>query len=451
MTLRIYLEMKAVPLTSGTAGHMYLVLRDDGAANLVGDPVHDQVIRGTAPGEVVGQLTTTLGLLAASKDQYAPAETQLSRHSVDITDAIGGVSKWSELQGYAADISGSFSYELPGGPHLANSNAVIFTILARAGLDIRDLDVNGVKNGGGTKYVDSFFSFGAPGGSSASATLLANSVDTSAANLTHDVTILGRDNVADTFRDSALNETIYGQQSTNGDSIVDTVNFSDFSSVDLTISKIDFGIKLSSQGTGTDKLIGIEQINLTHGADHLRVSTTLLDLPKTIIDVGTQPSEQRDVLDFSALTGVTIKQSGDAIFMSNGFLADTFSNGGVQFKNFEEVILTSGNDTVDIGTGVTRLYTGAGNDTVSVSGSGVTVNFGDGNDTLKSSGKGDIVKAGKGVDTIELSHNGQILIENANTSDHLTYYGNTLHGGVRWGGSESVYAYGIHGERYGRN
>jgi hypothetical protein len=44
-----------------------------------------------------------------------------------------------------------------------------------------------------------------------------------------------------------------------------------------------------------------------------------------------------------------------------------------------------------------------------------------------------------------------LLFENASTADRITYYASTLTGGVHWGGSESVYAYGIHGERYGRN
>jgi len=44
-----------------------------------------------------------------------------------------------------------------------------------------------------------------------------------------------------------------------------------------------------------------------------------------------------------------------------------------------------------------------------------------------------------------------LLFQNASTADHITYYDSTLTGGVHWGGSESVYAYGIHGERYGRN
>jgi hypothetical protein len=82
---------------------------------------------------------------------------------------------------------------------------------------------------------------------------------------------------------------------------------------------------------------------------------------------------------------------------------------------------------------------------------GLRINLGTGNNTVKATGPGTVVKSGGGANKIEASHNGQMLFENASTLDRITYYGSTLTGGVHWGGSESPYAYGIHGERYGRN
>jgi hypothetical protein len=78
------------------------------------------------------------------------------------------------------------------------------------------------------------------------------------------------------------------------------------------------------------------------------------------------------------------------------------------------------------------------------------IDLGGGNNTLTGAGGGTIV-TGSGNDTIEISHKGQLLFEGAKTTDHLTYYGNTLTGGVRWMNSESIWAYGTHGERYARN
>jgi hypothetical protein len=309
--------MKVVPPPGGDYGHMYLIKRDvslnpDGTYNNVYSP-DDRIIRG-ASGFGTAGMGAVEERLGGSLDNYSAGETPSSRHSVDITDLVGGAGKWSDMATYAFAIDHQYDYELPGGQHLANSNAVTFTVLARAGLDVRTLNTSGT-TGGGPKYVDSFFPLGAAGGDTTTATLLASSAVTSAENLDPemDVTILGRNTISDFFSDTARNETIFGDQNPFSTG-TDIVNFSQFESVDLKLQKINSGIntavQISSQNTGTDKLYSIEEIHLTNGADTVRVTSELKDMPKLVVDGGSQLTGQRDILDFSALTGgVTLKKS----------------------------------------------------------------------------------------------------------------------------------------------
>src|SRR5882724_5666290 len=201
---------------------------------------------------------------------------------------------------------------------------------------------------------------------------------------------------------------------------------------------------------GTDRLVSIEKIKLGAQADTVTVGKGASDLLKPLqqIDAGGNPDGTQDVFDARNFDGKL--QFKDGHLTGDGI--------DIKLDNFEKVELPSlGNNddiTKSIGNTIKELDTGNGDDTVRISAPGVTIDLGGGTNTLKSSGPGDIVKAGKGADTIEISHNKQLLIEDAGTDDHLTYDGNTLTGGVRWGGSESIYAYGKFGpwgERYGRN
>ncbi len=176
---RIFLEMKPA-IDGDLGGHMYLVKRrvdvEDGVvlSNDYQSGVNqDQVIRG-AFGSLLGAYEQPLG---QSLDQYGPDETPQTRHSVDITDLVGGISCWSDFEVWADAINNKYSYEPPYlYDHTANSNAVVLSLLANAGVDIRDLSVR--------EFV---LRFGAPGANSGTATLLAVGDITSAAALDHDV------------------------------------------------------------------------------------------------------------------------------------------------------------------------------------------------------------------------------------------------------------------------
>jgi hypothetical protein len=225
-----------------------------------------------------------------------------------------------------------------------------------------------------------------------------------------------------------------------------------------TTSNSSGGITVTGNGFSAN-VSSVETINLAGDNNTLFLKPT--DSPtNTTINLGATTPSSNDTLDFSqygnsVYLGSTksAEGSGQAIGLFGSANMTAFT--GLSFAGVTDLMLGAGNDTIDISGGadpyLKTINTGDGNDTVSVSGSGVTVNFGSGNDTLKSSGPGTIVKTGTGADKIEASHNGQLLVEDASTDDRITYYGNTLTGGVHWGGSESVYAYGIHGERYGRN
>lgn len=205
---RIFLEMKSA-VSGDLGGHMYLVKRsvtvdDDGTVLSNNyDLINDRVIRG-AFGYSLG---ASEGALGQSLDQYGQDETPQTRHSLDITALVGGIGRWSDFEAWANAITGKYYYEFPAEfDHLANSNAVVMTLLANAGVDIQNITMNG------STYVNSFFDLGAPGANSDTATLLAVGDVTSAQSLNHNVSVLGRDNLSDIFIDTAANEKFYGEQ-----------------------------------------------------------------------------------------------------------------------------------------------------------------------------------------------------------------------------------------------
>jgi hypothetical protein len=193
---------------------------------------------------------------------------------------------------------------------------------------------------------------------------------------------------------------------------------------------------------GTDQLVGIEKIVLSGHNDEV---TLLHSLPGGIqeIDGGGTDNGGRDILDLR-------KADKKLTFDVDHIVGST-----TKFKGFEVLKVDPGDDTVILKGSAAQSWQEvdfeSGNNTIDSSVAGLTINLGTGNNTVKATGPGTIVKSGGGANKVEASHNGQMLLENASTADRITYYGSTLTGGVHWGGSESPYAYGIHGDRYGRN
>jgi hypothetical protein len=192
---------------------------------------------------------------------------------------------------------------------------------------------------------------------------------------------------------------------------------------------------------GRDRLFSIEKIKLGAKNDIVTIGATFADLLKPLQEI--DGGGGRNTLD--------LRQIGKDITFEN----NKIKGYDTQFKGFQVLKADPGNDTVILKGSAAQSWQEvdftSGNNTIDSSVAGLTINLGTGNNTVKATGPGTIVKSGGGANKIEASHNGQLLLQNTSTADRITYYGSTLTGGVHWGASESAYAYGIHGERYGRN
>jgi Ca2+-binding RTX toxin-like protein len=441
---KIYLEMKPVYQGGVNTGyfHLYIVSRPDpgpGDTDSLAWRSSGLVLRGGTSNPLGGPITVQTGALAQSGDAYTSQADLSERRIFDITDAVGGDAGWNSMAATLAAIAAAgFRYELPVNrtddmDHVANSNATALTLLNSVGVDVRSLI-------GSDSNIP---------GAGVNATLLAIGSDPTAASagVQQPITFLGRDNVSDTFLGRAVGDRFFGEQNNNGNA-VDTVNY----------GGVDQALQMTLDGTaqrqsqvivqsknGSDQLVGIEKIILSQYNDTVVVSHTL---PQGIqeVDGGGTDSGGKDTLD---LRGADNKLTFDG---------DHVVGSSTIFKGFEILKVDPGNDTVILEDQDAQSFQevdfGDGNDTIESSVSNLKINLGDGQDIVKATGPGTVVKASTAaaaVGTIEISHDGQLLVENASTNDHLTYYGNTLTGGVRWGGSESIYAYGVYGERYGRN
>ncbi|WP_249157470.1 calcium-binding protein [Bradyrhizobium sp. KB893862 SZCCT0404] len=172
-------------------------------------------------------------------------------------------------------------------------------------------------------------------------------------------------------------------------------------------------VVLDDSTEGVDYLTSVEHINLTGPNNTLIVKQfDTRGIPVAVtVDLG---SAANDTADFSQYGGPVYLNSGSegslALYSDPNFGVRT----GLQVKGASTILLTNSSDKV------------------------------------KGTGPGTVVHTGGGQDQIEASHNGQLLIEDASTDDRITFYGMTLTGGVQWG-TESKYAVGSFGERYGRN
>lgn len=116
-------------------------------------------------------------------------------------------------------------------------------------------------------------------------------------------------------------------------------------------------LELSTSSTDIDRVKDVEVIELTDEQDRVHVGTGIETLTGTIlIDALGQASGQRDVLDFSGgSASVNLKQAGDGKLYTSSYsgllgdIVDWLSGPSkINYANFEEVILTSNDDTVKV-------------------------------------------------------------------------------------------------------
>jgi Ca2+-binding RTX toxin-like protein len=438
---KIYLELKPVVIGVQTGYyHLYIVKRevtDTTDFNDLAWRQSGQVLRGgTTDFTINGPLLIENMALSSSKDKYVTASDIANRTIWDITSQVGGVGAWSTMSDAANFVARdrytykALTFSSDPREHVENSNATALSILGSVGFDVRAVIGNNTAIPGA--------------GSNSTVLVTADTMDAAKFKARGAVTFLGRDDASDTFLGTASGNRYYGEQVTNGRG-VDTVDFSGvdgrvFMKLDGTASSASQELVVSANGT--DQLVGIEKIVLSGHNDEV---TLLHKLPGGIqeIDGGGTDNGGRDILD---LRGADNKLTFDV---------DHIVGSTTKFKGFEVLKADPGDDTIILKGSAAQSWQEvdfeSGNNTIDSSVAGLTINLGSGNNTVKATGPGTIVKSGGGANKIEASHNGQLLFQNASTADHITYYGSTLTGGVHWGGSESVYAYGIHGERYGRN
>jgi hypothetical protein len=300
---KIYLEHKQADVPSTDYGHLYLVVRDD-------DPVilsEGNVIRGDADIWIDLVTSESGGALAESGDEFPQTEHNYQ----DITGLILGSSYtendvldvWDGMVDFALGIHGLYDYEFPvsfdddGRMHIANSNAVILSVLNFVNADVRAVDLVG----------DNPFSDGLPGAEGGlhdtqhgMPTLLGSSdgarpeLIAASPQLTEGVALLGRDNVNDVLIGTRHADRFYGEQSSLAQTI-DTVSY-ERSDKEVTVDLVNgvgsgghadgdlyFGIENVVGSAHKDRVVGDEGHNQLFGGemDDVLVGGAGFDLPTT--------------------------------------------------------------------------------------------------------------------------------------------------------------------------
>lgn len=183
--------------------------------------------------------------------------------------------------------------------------------------------------------------------------------------------------------------------------------------------------------------------------------------------MGSTSSASNDLLDFcgysiSGNTGIklTTRQTttdGAVAEFSDAALGSGLGTPLFGFKNFTNLILTSGNDEVRLDASsdpnLKVISADNGNDTVDVESIiNTTIDLGAGSDWLKKAGSGTSVYAGddSDVDTFSINHNVRII--GAETNDQVLLFGILkLHGSLKYFGQESGWIWSWNGTQYGIN
>jgi hypothetical protein len=343
---RIYLEWKHV-----AAGykHLYLVRREE--------PVNQaqiseltwrnsgEVIRGGSLELPIARLNVQTGPLVQSGDRYVSQDEvtgEQPRGIIDITGSTSAEAIWLTMETYASTLSSTYAYETPGlavdvRDHVANSNAIILSVLNEVGIDVREI-------------IQEWGSFP---GAGINATLLGSSQSDrieASSELRFGVTLFGRDNINDVLVGTKYGDRFYGEKSRfdNGN---DTVSYEKTPvRVDVTLNG---SANESSRTTvldeaGIDELVGIEKIVLTPWADKVTVINSVPNGIKEIDAGGTGGDE----LDLSQL--------GRGVIYHNGRI----DRSDINFKNFDKLKFGSGNDLIMYASTGAEIETGEGADKI---------------------------------------------------------------------------------------
>ncbi|HZB42366.1 MAG TPA: hypothetical protein VE487_15445, partial [Ilumatobacter sp.] len=212
-------------------------------------------------------------------------------------------------------------------------------------------------------------------------------------------------------------------------------------------------------GARKDILLGIQELDLHGNNQTLSVvgagsQATLGGTARLVVDGTSADPGKGNTLDLRGFGGDTSVKNG----MSDlGAALEAFKDRKfgettkLQFKGFNTLWLTDGNNKAILrpstGLGLRNLFMGEGNDTVDSAIENLRIDLGDGDDILLRAGAGSIVAAGEGNDIFQL--NNQVLLTGLSHNDKILIGSHVLTGGIRHQGSESPWAIGADGTRYG--
>ncbi len=240
--------------------------------------------------------------------------------------------------------------------------------------------------------------------------------------------ILGRAG-DDIIKGGSGNDYIFGEDNDDelhggaGNDVIDGGADKDTASYENSTSGIvveisETGISVTNDGLGgSDTLKSIEIIKGSAFNDKFNFTSFA-----TIEDLEINGSGGAgDHADFSgAAAGVTVR--GNVV---------SHQNGKVTLQNIEQFTGTSQKDTILDGSQFNEIDTKAGDD------------------YIRGAAEGAIITTGSGNDSVEMSKSQYIT--DADAFDSLTVLGSAISGGYTWHYSESPWAYGDDGVRYGKN
>lgn len=200
----------------------------------------------------------------------------------------------------------------------------------------------------------------------------------------------------------------------------------------------------------TDHLRDIEKITLAGDNHTLSVQPVVTDGGKTLtIDVGSTGTESNDSLSFANYGGPVYLRSG--IDAQTGGASQLFIDGkftkasGLQFQNFNSLILTGHDDYVALSSSgnpyLTTIVAGAGSDTVDARGVvNAYIDLGVGSDVLRHAERGSIVHVGDDADKDTVVFSAQTYIDGLRSDDVIvSSAGKALHGALGQLGQESAW------------